>query len=411
MMMSKRALLGAVSAIALLGSTALAQADVIKIGVLAPVTGAAAADGNEMVNGAKLAVDEINKAGGVGGNTFEVVVGDVGDMNPDKVATAAERLLGDSEVGVVVTNYASNTNFEIEMMAEQDMVYMIAANSQQTKDIIAPDAEKFSTVWSLTPSYDAYNTGIVPVVDNLVKDGKVKLPNKKVAIISSDNPYSKGIAQGMTKAFTEDGWEITQNDLVPFGEISDWRAFLSKVRQDPPALLINTDYLSGNAATFMTQFMENPTNSLVFIQYAPSVPEFLNLTKDKSTGVVYNMLGGLLLTDKYPRAAEVVNKYKAAYNTEPGGAGSMVYEQVLIYKDALGKVGDYTKRKQIGVEIGKTSKDTAIGHVQFDPKTHLSVQSDDGVPLLFYQIRNGERVLFNPSKYGTGEFVQPAWMK
>jgi branched-chain amino acid transport system substrate-binding protein len=396
---------------ALLGSTAFAFADVIKVGVLAPVTGAAAADGTEMVNGAKLAVEELNKAGGVGGHTFEVVVADVGDMNPDKVATAAERLLGDRTVGVVVTNYASNTNFEIEMMAEQDMVYMIAANSQQTKEIIAPDPDSFPTVWSLTPAYDAYNTGIVPVIDALVKDGTLKLPNKKVAIVSSDNPYSKGIAEGMTGAFTAAGWEITQNDLVPFGEISDWRGFLSKVRQDPPALLINTDYLSGNAATFMTQFMENPTNSLVFIQYAPSVPEFLDLTKDKSTGVVYNMLGGLLLTPKYPRAAEVVEKYKAMFNAEPGGAGSMVYEQVMIYKDALEKVGDYTKRKEIGLEIGKTSKDTAIGHVTFDPATHLAVQSDDGVPLLLYQIRNGERVLFYPPKYGTGALTQPAWMK
>ena len=410
-MITRRVLLGAVSAIALLSTSAFAYADVVKLGVLAPLTGPAAADGQEMVNGANLAVDELNAAGGVAGHTFEVVVADVGDGNPDKVATAVERLLGDPDIGGVFTNYASSTNFEIEMLAEQDMIYMIAANSQQTHDIIAPNPENFPTVWSLTPSYDGYNTEIVPVITELSNSGKIKLPNKKVAIIASDNPYSKGIAEGMTKAFKADGWEITQNDLVPFGEVSDWRAFLGKVRQDPPALLINTDYLSANAATFMTQFMENPTNSLVFIQYAPSVPEFLELTKEKSSGVVYNMLGGLLLSPTNPRAQDVLDKYKAKFNIESGGAGALTYEEVMIYADALAKIGDPTKRKEIGAEIAKTDKQTSIGRITFDPKTHLSVQNNDGVPLQFYQILDGKRVLFYPSKYATGEFVQPTWMK
>jgi len=410
-MISRRVLLGAVSAVALLSTSVFAYADVVKLGVLAPLTGPAAADGQEMVNGAKLAIDELNAAGGVAGHTFEAVVADVGDGNPDKVATAVERLLGDQQMGGIFTNYASSTNFEIEMMAEQDMVYMIAANSQQTHDIIAPNPEKFSTVWSLTPSYDGYNTEIVPVIKELSDSGKLKLPNKKVAIIASDNPYSKGIAEGMTKAFKADGWEITQNDLVPFGEVSDWRAFLGKVRKDPPALLINTDYLSANAATFMTQFMENPTDSLVFIQYAPSVPEFLELTKEKSSGIVYNMLGGLLTSPANPRAQEVLDKYKAAYKVESGGAAALTYEEVMIYAEALKKVGDPTKRKEIGAEIGKTDRQTSIGRITFDPATHLSVQNNDGVPLQFYQIQDGKRVLFYPAKYATGAFVQPAWMK
>lgn len=410
-MITRRVLLGAVSAVALLSTSVFAYADVVKLGVLAPLTGPAAADGQEMVNGAKLAIDELNAAGGVAGHTFEAVVADVGDGNPDKVATAVERLLGDQQMGGIFTNYASSTNFEIEMMAEQDMVYMIAANSQQTHDIIAPNPEKFPTVWSLTPSYDGYNTEIVPVIKELSDSGKLKLPNKKVAIIASDNPYSKGIAEGMTKAFKADGWEITQNDLVPFGEVSDWRAFLGKVRKDPPALLINTDYLSANAATFMTQFMENPTDSLVFIQYAPSVPEFLELTKEKSSGIVYNMLGGLLTSPANPRAQEVLDKYKAAYKVESGGAAALTYEEVMIYAEALKKVGDPTKRKEIGAEIGKTDRQTSIGRITFDPATHLSVQNNDGVPLQFYQIQDGKRVLFYPAKYATGAFVQPAWMK
>lgn len=410
-MLNRRTLMVAASAITLSFSALAAQADVIKIGVLAPVSGKAGADGQEMVNGAKLAVTDLNAAGGIAGHTFELVVGDVGEATADSVATAAERLLGDRDVKAMFTGYASGSNFEIEMMAEQDMIYMIAANSAQTEGIISPSPDDFGTVWSLTPSYAAYNTEIVPVIDGLAESGKLDLPNKKVAIISSDNPYSKGIAEGMVKAFGGAGWEVTINDLVPFGEINDWRAFLSKVRDNPPAVLINTDYVSSNAALFMSQFMENPTDSLVFIQYAPSVPEFLELTKEKSSGVVYNLLGGVLNTPKNPRAAEVIEKYKAAYGNEPGTYGPALYEMVLIYADALAKVGDPDKRAEIGAAIGASEKQTAVGRISFDPKTHLAMQGNDGIPIQFYQIVDGERVLFYPSAYSTGEFSKPGWMK
>lgn len=410
-MISKFKLIGAASALVLGLMTQSALADVVKIGVLAPVTGKAAADGEDMVRGVKLAIEDLNKAGGINGDTFEVVVGDIGDASADAVATAAERLLGDQAMGAIMTGYASSTNFEIEMMAEQQMVYMIAGNSAQTEGIVRPKPEDFGTVWSLTPSYDGYNTEIVPVIDKLVADGQLKLANKKVAMIASDNPYSKGIAEGMTKAFEAAGWQITQNDLVPFGEINDWRAFLARVRQDNPALVINTDYQPGNAAKFLTQFLEQPTKSLVFIQYAPSVPEFLSLTKEGATGVVYNLLGGVLNTPKNPRAAEVVGKYKEKYGNEPGTYGPALYEEIYIYAEALKKVGDPTKRLEIGKAIGETQKQVASGALKFDPKTHLAMQGNDAIPIQFFQIWNGERVLFYPGSYSTGEFQVPPWMK
>ena len=409
--MKRRALFGTAIAIAMVASAGLTMAEVVKIGVLAPVSGKAAADGEEMVNGSQLAVDELNAAGGVAGYSFELVVGDVGEGSADAVATAAERLLGDRDMGAIMTGYASGSNFEIEMMAEQDMVYLISANSSQTEGIISPSPDDFPTVWSLTPSYAGYNTEIVPVIEGLAEDGKLDLPNKKVAIIASDNPYSKGIADGMVESFAAAGWEVIVNDLLPFGEINDWRGFLAKVRQDPPAVLINTDYVSSNAALFVSQFNEDPTDSLVFIQYAPSVPEFLELTKEQSSGIVYNLLGGVLNTPTNPRAREVLDKYKDAYGNEPGTYGPALYEQVMIYAAALEKVGDPSDHVAIGRAIGESNTQTAMGAVQFDPDTHLAVQSNDGIPIQFYQINEGNRVLFYPPVYATGEFSEPAWMK
>lgn len=410
-MLKRRTFLSASALVAALGMPALAAADVIKIGVLAPVSGPAAADGQEMVNGAQLAVDQLNAAGGVAGHTFEIVVGDAADQSAAAVATAAERLLGDRDMGAIVTGYASGSNFEIEMMAEQEMIYLVSANSAQTRDIIAPDPDAFPTVWSFTPSFDAYNTGVVPVIEGLAESGAVELSGKTVALISSDNPYSKTIAEGLVESFGDAGWDITVNDLVPFGEIGDWRGFLAKVRQNPPAIIINTDYLPGNAAAFMSQFMEQPTDSLVFIQYAPSVPEFLDLTQDASSGVMYNLLGGTLPASASERAKQVVSDYVAAYGSEPGTYGPALYEQVMMYADGLEAVGDPDDRVAIGEWIGAASKETGAGTMAFDPATHLAVQGDGGIPLQFYQIQNGKRVLFAPAKYADGEFMTPPWME
>lgn len=409
--MKRRTLLASATALGLIAHAGMAAAEVIKIGVLAPVSGAQAADGAEMVNGAQMAIDELNANGGVAGYTFELAVGDVVDGAADKVTTAAERLLGDRDMGAIMTGYASGSNFEIELMAEMEMIYMVSANSSQTAEIISSDPDAFPTVWSLTPSFAGYNTEIVPVIDGLAADGKLDLPNKKVALIASDNPYSKGIADGMVEAFTAAGWEVTENDLLPFGEINDWRSFLGKVRQNPPAVVINTDYQSSNAALFVSQFNEDPTDSLVFIQYAPSVPEFVELTKEQSSGIVYNLLGGILNTPTNPRAAEVMAKYEDKYGVEPGTYGAALYEQVLIYAAALGEVGDPADRVAIGEAIGASSTQTAMGKVAFDPETHLAVQSNDGIPLQFYQIQDGERALFYPPVYATGEFSEPSWMQ
>ena len=151
-MLNRRNILATTAILAGLGLPVLAQADVVKIGVLAPVSGPAAADGQEMVNGAQMAVDELNADGGVAGYTFELVVGDAADQSAAAVATATERLLGDREMGAIVTGYASGSNFEIEMMAEQEMIYLVSANSSQTRDIISedPDADLHDvavTVW------------------------------------------------------------------------------------------------------------------------------------------------------------------------------------------------------------------------------------------------------------------------
>ena len=288
-------LAGAIIAAATVGALQSAAADVIKIGVLAPLTGPSASDGAEFVKGVQLAIDEQNAKRGIGGHTFELVSADVKDGSPDSVSSAAQRLINTDGVEVVLTGYASLSLFELDIFADAKMPYVSSGPSGSFSGIVTKDPDNYNCCWSLSPSYKGYETDVLPLLDAIIKEGKFTPTNgKKLAMISSDNPYSKVISEGMKKSFTAAGWKVTVDEMVPFGPVNDWRAILAKVRQDPPDLVVNTDYQTSNSALFLKQFLEQPTQSLVFLQYAPSVPEFVDLTKEQSTGVLYNLIGGAI---------------------------------------------------------------------------------------------------------------------
>jgi branched-chain amino acid transport system substrate-binding protein len=175
--------------------------------------------------------------------------------------------------------------------------------------------------------------------------------------------------------------------------------------------VINTDYLPGNSALFLTQFLEQPTNSLVFLQYAPSVPEFVSLTGDKSVGVLYNLINAPLNSEGWPRGQELMAAYQAKYGMESGVYGVGLYEMTNLYFEALEQVGDPTKRQEVAAAIGAIKRPTVAGNLEFDPATHVALQSNDHIPVSFWQLQaGGARVLIEPGKYATGAFLLPPWM-
>ncbi|MGZ9126028.1 MAG: ABC transporter substrate-binding protein, partial [Candidatus Binatia bacterium] len=81
-------------------SGALAQ-ETIKIGVTQPLTGAFAASGNYVAQGAKIAEDEINKAGGVLGKKIQLVIED-NKSNPTETVSTVEKLTQKDKVPVLI---------------------------------------------------------------------------------------------------------------------------------------------------------------------------------------------------------------------------------------------------------------------------------------------------------------------
>jgi len=121
MTLKKLAVSAALSVSMIALSAGLATAEMIKIGVLAPLTGPTASDGEEFIRGVQWAVDEANEKGGVAGYTFELEVADVKDHSAANVSSAVERLLGTDGVEIILTGYASLSMFEVDLMAEENI--------------------------------------------------------------------------------------------------------------------------------------------------------------------------------------------------------------------------------------------------------------------------------------------------
>ena len=381
----------------------------ISLGVLAPLTGTSAADGLLMVEGAKLAATEINKAGGVNGHKVKVVAQDTKDQSAAAVTTAVSALTSDPNVVGVFTAYASTTNFEINLLAKAHMPYIIGGNTAQTAGIVSPNPSKFPTIWSVAPTYAGYNTDFPARLKEWDADGTFPLRNKKAFIISSDNPFSNGIADGMKSTLVKDGWTVTGPDTQPFGSIDDWTTEISKIHAVDPSVVINLDYQTANAASFMTQFSQNPTKSMVFLQYAPTVPQFEELAGDAANGVISNLPFSPL--PKTPAGKHAIDAFGAAYKTSPGLNGVTTYVEVKLWEAAAKKVGDPTKTLKVGKEIGKLKMTTAFGLVHFDQKTHLAVAGGGGLSMTYYQVQDKKEVLIYPKSAAEGKFETPSWIK
>lgn len=383
--------------------------DTVKLGVLAPITGAASADGVQMKQGAELIVDELNKAGGVAGKQLELAVYDTKDQSPDAVAAGATSLTSDEDVVAAFTAYASTTNFEIDTFAEAGVPYILGGNSAQTQEIVEKDPDAYPLTWSVAPNYDGYNTDLPARLDAWDEDGTFPLRNRVAYIVSSDNPYSNGIAAGLTENLTDRGWEVVGPEVVPFGEIDDWNAQLGKIRQADPSLVINLDYQIANAAKFITQFNQNPTDSLVFIQYAPSVPEFLDLAGSDAEGLLFNLaispLPGVELSDS------IMEKYQDRFGEEAGLSAVAVYEQIRLWAELAEKNGDPSDKEAIGKAFGELDVPIAFGHLKFDHDTHLAMAGDEYIPTVTFQVQDGKRLLITPENIAQADFKVPAWIK
>src|SRR5215216_6851877 len=106
--------------------------DTIKVGVIQPLTGAFAASGNYVANGARIAADEINGKGGVLGQKIELVIED-NKSNPTEAVAAAEKLISRDKVPVLMGAWGSSFTLAVMPKLMEYKVPMLVETSLSDK--------------------------------------------------------------------------------------------------------------------------------------------------------------------------------------------------------------------------------------------------------------------------------------
>lgn len=205
--------------------------DTIKIGGLAPLTGNVSVYGVATNNGIKMAVDEINKAGGVLEKQIEYIVYDEkGD--PIEAVNAYNKLVQDDKIIALIGDVTSKPTIAVAQKAVKDRIPMITATGT-TADITKAGDNVFRACF------------IDPYQGELMAEYAAKKLNAKTAAIIYDNgdDYSTGVADAFEKEAKEAGITITNKEAYQPGSV-DFKSQLTKIKAGNPDVLMIPVYYS-----------------------------------------------------------------------------------------------------------------------------------------------------------------------
>jgi len=236
---------GAAGALAL-GFPAIArsQAKPVKIGHLTPLTGFLGALGEYAVQGLKIALDEINKSGGVLGRPLEVISED--SVNPATAATKAQRMLERDGVDVLMGEISSASAKTIMQVAERNkrLYLQIGARSDVLR---GADCNRY------TFHVDIPVTVMVNAAGQaLMRDGLVK--GKRYFSLTADYLFGHDLSKAVKTFMAANGSTPVGEELVAT-DVTDFSPYLLKMRQARPDIVASN--LAGNQVTnFVKQYAE-----------------------------------------------------------------------------------------------------------------------------------------------------------
>lgn len=217
------------AAIALL-STALAGqafAQTIKIGVNEPLTGPFAASGTYVVNGAKIAADEINSKGGLLGKKIELVIED-NKSNPTEAAAVAEKLITADKVPVIMGAWGSSLTLAVMPKLMEYKVPMVVETSSSGK--ITTTGNPY--IFRISPPSSVEAAAFKPILP--------KLSIKKADFLVINNDWGRGAAEDFGKVLKAENIQVGLIETMDQAA-QDMSAQLSKIKAtDSDTIMVTT---------------------------------------------------------------------------------------------------------------------------------------------------------------------------
>ncbi len=376
----------------------------IRIGAPIPLTGPWAADGQTMQQGLEIAVEEINADGGVLGRQVELVIYDVEDMAPEKLNAAASKLLVQDGCSAIITGY-STPGADVTAFGKYPQPFLQFDASSQNVQMVKDDPAQYGHVFTLGDIEAPYGRQTFDLVSSLPVDW----PNKKVVILAGDFEWDKKITEAIREQAEASGWDVAMYEVFPYGT-REWGPILTKIRDIDPAIIHWADMDPADAKTFLTQFRQNPTRSVVEIGYVISIKGFADVVGKAGEGVL-GISTNSILPDAQGDAFR--QRFQDKYGELPGlSIVGTVYDGVHLWAKAVEEAGDPDDYDAVSEAIFGLRYRGVNGTYAFtDGNIVPAADPDQGLPMFFFQIQDGELALLSVGSQQMGSFAPPPWIR
>jgi branched-chain amino acid transport system substrate-binding protein len=346
------------AAVALASGIALAQ-EVVKIGHVAPVSGAQAAYGKDNENGARMAVEEMNAAGVmIGGKKYKIELLAEDDAADPKQGTAVAQKLCDSNVAGVVGHLNSGTTIPASRIYNNCGVAMITP-SATNPDLTKPG---YKTTFRLLANDNALGAGLA-----FYAADKLKL--KRIAVIDDRTAYGQGVAAVFKKTAAEKGITIVDEQFTTDKNV-DFMSILTAIKSKNPDGIFygGMDPQAGPMLRQMEQL------GLTKVKYFGGDGICtMNLIKQaagaKTLENVICAEGGASL-DKMPGGTAWKKRYDEKFPGQFQVYAPYVYDAMYVLVDAMKRAGSI-KPKDYLPKLAATNFNGVTTNVQFEPNGEL----------------------------------------
>ncbi len=297
------------------------DANVIKIGHYASITGKQATFGTQVDNGVRLAVEEINNNGGVLGKKIKLITEDT-QSKTDQAMNAVEKLIGRDNVVALIGEVASSNSLAAAPIAERAKVPMVSPASTNKDVTLDPTTGKALPYIFRICFIDPFQgAGLASFVHTELKANNVAM------LIDKANPYSVGLADGFRQKFSELGGQITEEQTYEGGQ-QDFKAQLTAINATGPDAIFIPGYYT-EVSLIAQQARDLGITAPLVGGDGWDSPE---LTK----GAAKQALEGAYFSNHFSEqdtaavVQEFIAKYNKRFHEDPGAMSALGYDAMKI---------------------------------------------------------------------------------
>jgi branched-chain amino acid transport system substrate-binding protein len=344
---------------------------VVKIGHVAPLTGGIAHLGKDNENGARMAVDEINAAGGVdaGGTKVKLELVAEDDKADPKEGTLAAQKLVDAGVVAVVGHLNSGTSIPASKIYSDASITQIspsATNPRYTE-------QGFKTTFRVVANDN--QQGAV-----LANFAATEMKAKTIAIIDDRTAYGQGLADVVERVAKEKNLKIVAREFTN-DKATDFNAILTKVRAAKPDVIMYGG-MDATAGPMAKQMKQLGIKAPLLAGDGACSPEFIKLAGDAAGVLTCSMAGEAV--EKLAKGADFTAKYKAKFNQDVQIYSPYSYDAVYVIADAIKRAGK-ADRAAITAAMPATNYPGVTGTVAFDEKGDIK-----GGAISMFNVKEGK---------------------